>query len=292
MPRTTVNGVEVNYLLEGQGIPVAFIHGGTGGIGTTLKSLPSTMKALDLPANLLPTDRFRVLAYERRNTGNSEYVVDTPYTVGDLADDLCALLGHVGMEQAIVIGFSMGGMVALEFALRYSLSVIGLCLVATGPDLGARPGPQARDLFQRIEREGERAVFETLKDQLRRPSPPAVGPEPSPLEQEELRNHEEFLARLATLSDDELFFLWRGELRNREAFRGVDYTPRLAELTMPVCIIHGENDDVVPPERGRALARGIPHAELHLIPGADHGVLAHPRTREVLLDWSSRIGGQ
>ena len=61
---------------------------------------------------------------------------------------------------------------------------------------------------------------------------------------------------------------------------------RLAELKMPVAIIHGDADSRIPVECGDALHAGIPHSQLHVIPGAEHGLMtndAAEQTRKVVL---------
>jgi pimeloyl-ACP methyl ester carboxylesterase len=94
---------------------------------------------------------------------------------------------------------------------------------------------------------------------------------------------------LAAVSDDELFRLSTGEVRNIGAYQGYDFTPQLADLNMPVCVIHGTADATVPFAWGEALHRGIPGSEFRAIPGADHGVLLYPAAQEVLVAWAERV---
>ena len=93
----------------------------------------------------------------------------------------------------------------------------------------------------------------------------------------------------ATVNGVELFRLSTGELRNAEAFQGYDFTPRLAELTMPVCVIHGTADATVPFAWGEALHQGIPGSEFHAIEDADHGVLLYDGAQQALRGWADRV---
>ena len=103
MPTATINGIELFYEVSGSGQPVLFIHGGYGGAETAVvPKLPPEI------TGILPADRFQVVTYDRRNAGQSEFS-QAPYTLEDLADDARALLDHLGIDRAIVVGSSAGG---------------------------------------------------------------------------------------------------------------------------------------------------------------------------------------
>lgn len=98
---------------------------------------------------------------------------------------------------------------------------------------------------------------------------------------------------LATISDEELFRLSTGEVRNAEAFQGYDFTARLSELSMPVCVIHGTADISVPYAWGEALHEGIPGSEFHAFQDAGHGVLLYvllyQEGQQLLPGWTDRV---
>jgi pimeloyl-ACP methyl ester carboxylesterase len=101
-----------------------------------------------------------------------------------------------------------------------------------------------------------------------------------------------YLEALAATSDEELFNYWAGALRTWEAYQGVDYTDRLSELTMPVCIIHGTADDYVPAATALDAHERIPRSELHLVEGADHiGLSMASAAAEALHEWIDRVSG-
>src|SRR5690606_39743505 len=106
MPKVSLNGWIINYEIDGEGQPILAIHGGFGGLG---------------PA-VAPTEYFtplsgvgRLITYSRRNCGKSEFR-DERYTQDDLADEAAALLDHLEIEQAVIVGDSMGGTIAQSFA--------------------------------------------------------------------------------------------------------------------------------------------------------------------------------
>ncbi len=285
MPKARVNGVELYYEVRGQGPPVLFIHGGFGGTASSLVPQPKAI------FNVLPADRVQTIAYDRRGAGRSEYVL-TEYSLPDLAADARALLAHLGIERSIVIGDSMGGMVAQQYALAYPESVSALCLMETGPDLMSETGfgKQGRETVERARREGDRAVFEDRKEQLRNP-PQAGGFGPrSPEMAERLRvQREAMVAALAAAADEDLYRYSTGMTRNYAAFLDHDFTPRLGELKMPVCIIHGNADTTVPFAYAKTLHASIAQSEFHEIPGATHGVIMFPGAPEALRGWVLRM---
>jgi non-heme chloroperoxidase len=285
MPKARVNGVETHYETHGAGVPALFIHGGYGGAATSLVLQPPIVPAI------LPADRVLTITYDRRSAGLSEYVL-TPYTVADLAGDALALLDHLGVRRAIVIGSSAGGPIALQVALSAPERVIALGLPNTGANLSSTEravGRERRALVERARAEGDRAVFEERKAKLR--AVPEGGAAATPEATARATERQQKLREaLAQVSDDELFRYFRGELRNYGAYIDVDFSDRLGELHMPACIIHGDADATVPLAWGEALHRGIAGSEMHIIPGGGHGILSWPAGAEALRDWVLRVG--
>lgn len=279
VPFADVNGVRLSYESVGEGVPLLFIHGGYGGAASTLAPQEHAIKTI------LPRDEVRTILYDRRNAGVSEYT-DAHYTLATLAGDALGLLDHLRIDKAIIVGSSAGGPIALELALSKPERIIALCLPNTGANLASLERPQGKtrlDLVRRSKSEGDRAVFDERKASMRIPAP---SDSTDPIE---VARQETLRAALQAVSEDDLYRLSIGEIRNYEAYIGVDYTQRLNELRMPVCIIHGTSDRVVPYAWGEALHTAIPHSEMHPIPGADHGILAYEGAAVALRDWVSRV---
>ena len=283
MPKAIVNGVELFYEVTGSGQPVLFIHGGYGGAETALvPKLPPEI------TGILPADRFQVITYDRRNAGQSEFSQDH-YTIDDLADDARALLDHLGAGRTIVVGSSAGGPIALQFALTYPQRTLALCLPNTSAYLMNPARPRSKmmsELVALARSEGDRAAFESRKASLRQVAP--LGG-PTATREAAIQRHAAITEALATVSDEELFRLSTGDVRNAEAFQGYDFTSRLTELTMPVCVIHGTADATVPFAWGETLHQGIPGSEFYAIEGADHGILAYDEAQKVLRAWTDRV---
>jgi len=124
MQRARINGTELAYEIRGAGAPLVMIHGAQG----------DQSMFTGLASNY--ASHFRVLTFDQRGSGLSEKP-DMDYSIAMLADDTAALMDHVGYSAAHVIGVSMGGMIAQEFALRHSHKVSSLvlgCTTAGGPN--------------------------------------------------------------------------------------------------------------------------------------------------------------
>jgi pimeloyl-ACP methyl ester carboxylesterase len=112
MPRLSVDGVGLHYEVQGAGDVVVLLHGFTG----SHQGNWQRRGWLDLLADA----GFRVAALDFRSHGQSDRVYDPAQcTASVLAGDVAALLGHLGAERADVVGFSMGGGVALQLAMDH-----------------------------------------------------------------------------------------------------------------------------------------------------------------------------
>ena len=289
MPHARVNGVETYYEVRGEGPPLLFIHGGYGG------AFSSLLPAAEMAGSFL-ADTARTITYDRRCAGRSEYIL-SEYTNDDLAADAAALLDHLDVATAIVIGSSAGGPIALQFALSWPGRVTALGLPNTGaalmsltpyPEGDARLEPTRERLalvrermlpIERARTEGDRPLFESRKAALRAP------PTEEDISSQLRPRLAELTAALEAVSDDDLFTYSTGQLRNMAAASGVNLTGRLGELAMPTLIVHGTADELVPFQFGLDLAAGIPHAEFHEIDGAGHGISNHPEARRIMCDW-------
>ncbi|HEY9086050.1 MAG TPA: alpha/beta hydrolase [Candidatus Tyrphobacter sp.] len=214
----------------------------------------------------------RVLRPDLRGMGASS-VVDGPYLMELLASDVATVLDAVGVESAAIVGHSAGGYVALAFARMYAervdrLALVCSRLVADSPDLAR----SRKDLASTVERDSRiDAVVEAYVPRL--------------LSQTTLQRHPEIAQRVRAIAE-------RADPRGAAALlRGIamrsgseDIAP---ELTMPVLVIAGGEDAIVPLDEERAVAAAFPNATLVIAERSGHlPMLEEPDvTTSALADW-------
>lgn len=113
-----VNGLQMYYEIHGEGQPLVLIHGGFGLVGMFGALLP-----------MLAETR-QVIAVELQGHGHTADI-DRPFNLEWMAGDVAALIGHLGIERADILGYSLGGGVALQTAIHHADAVRKLILVAT-----------------------------------------------------------------------------------------------------------------------------------------------------------------
>ena len=184
------------------------------------------------------------------------------YRLTDMADDAAALLDHLGIERAHVAGISMGGMIATQLAARQPARVLSLTLMATSSGRFGLPPPRPRVLQAALTRPDSRAggdaaieysvrMFSTLAGSRYPTTPDAI--------RERARRQTDRAPRGGGIARQMLAIAADG-----------DRSALLRQLRMPVLILHGSDDPMVPPAHARQLARLIPHARLEMIEGWGH----------------------
>jgi pimeloyl-ACP methyl ester carboxylesterase len=173
------------------------------------------------------------------------------YTIPALADRVAALLDALGVERAYVAGHSMGGGVALDFALRYPARVERLALICTGAHT-AREGTSGGAAAIKLLRATGKTP-ETMRQIVRgwfHDEPPAA-------------EMDAMLADAMRWPEQALFDL-------RASMEASDYRPRLGEIAVPTLVVHGEHDHGRPLDQAQALATGVQHGRLVVIAGCGH----------------------
>jgi pimeloyl-ACP methyl ester carboxylesterase len=196
------------------------------------------------------SDRYRVIAFDHRaRTANWA----GPYTLDDLADDCVELLDSLDVERCVLGGMSMGGFMALRFALRHQDRLDGLVLIDT---LAAAPISPHEDLFHSLRGGGP------LPEEVVEWHADIVFGETTKREQPGLVEH--WKDRWRHLTGASVY--WEsGSWLRRE-----DVAPRLPEITVPMLVIHGEEDEILPMTGAEEMAERVQNGRLARIAGAGH----------------------
>ena len=254
MPTARIHGLDLHYDLLGppDGEPVAFLNG-----------VMMTAQSWVLQTTLFRR-RHRCLLHDFRGQLLSDKP-EEPWTMEDHAEDLLALLDHLGIERCHLVGTSYGGEVGLVFALRWPERVRTLSLISSVSEVGP-------ELDRVVSRWAEAALAapETL---YRVALPHNFSPRFVDANPDLVRQGEE---RLAACPPE--FF--PAFARLVEAFRQLDITDQIHRIRCPTLVLVGEEDALKPPRYSRLIADRIPGSELRLIPGGGHAVVLE-RPQEV-----------
>lgn len=240
MSFATVNGVTLRYSLEGgrQGLPLLFINS----LGAELCIWDELLAALALTGP--------VLRYDERGHGLSECPAG-PYSIADHAEDLAGLLDHLRMPSTVVVGISLGGMIALDFASRWPERVRGLLLCDTGAKIGTPGFWQGR--IDLVCAQGLAGAAETILTRWFTPSFAKDHPA-------EYVGYRTMLSRVPLA----------GYVASCAAIRDADLRPLTERITAKTLVLCGAEDQATPPALARELAGSIKDAHLAIIDQAAH----------------------
>jgi pimeloyl-ACP methyl ester carboxylesterase len=242
MPYVENEGAKIYWEELGGGEPLLLIMG----LGS----------ASDMWYRLLPrfAERYRTIFFDNRGVGRSD-PHPGPYSIATMAADAAAVLDAAGVEQARVFGFSMGGFIAQELALRYPERVRRLVLASTA--CGGREvvwaAPEVLTALEaRTVKSREEGFWTTAPYNYDAATPRELIEEDLEVTLRSPLKRESYQAQLRAIMS------WEGS------------HSRLSSLSIPTLVIHGESDQLIPTENASILARVIPGAELVLLPDAGH----------------------
>lgn len=241
MPFAESGGARVYWEESGSGEPILLIMG----LGYALQMWFRTRPILD--------KRYRTIVFDNRGVGQSD-VPASPYTIGQMADDAAAVMEAAGIQKSRVFGISMGGMIAQEFALRYPKRVERLVLGCT--TFGGKTAKIA-----------EKKVLDVLKARATmtlEEGVEAMVPYIYDAGTPRVRIDEDLAVRRLVYPSTE------GYMAQVQAISAWSCADRLSEMKARTLIIHGESDQLIPPENAALLAEKIAGAEVVMLERASH----------------------
>jgi pimeloyl-ACP methyl ester carboxylesterase len=236
-------GTRMHWRESGSGEAVLFIH-----------AFPFHSGMWEPQLERLPAG-WRGIAPDLRGFGRSSGAPNGPYTMDLFADDMAALLNHLRVSKAVLCGCSLGGYVSFAFMRKYPDKVRALILCSTRSGADNQEGRQARlQLAARVRAEGVRAIAETTL--------PRMLSEETQVRRPDLMNT--FQQMLNATSPETLARTLEGMAARPDS----EETARNIEV--PVLILHGTDDAIIPRGEAQMMARGIRGATIQLIPDAGH----------------------
>ncbi|MYW70065.1 alpha/beta fold hydrolase [Streptomyces sp. SID8379] len=262
MGQLTVDGAVLRHddLGAGDGVPVVLVHGH-----------PFNRTLWSPQADALAAAGYRVLVPDLRGYGESE-VTEGRVLLSRFADDVLALLDHVGVERAVVGGVSMGGQIAMEFHLRHPGRTAALVLSDTSAPAETEEGKAFRNrLADRLLAEGMGGYADEVIDKM-------------------LAAYN--VTALPKVADDVLGMMRGTDPRGAAAaLRGraerPDYRDSLAAARVPALVVVGADDAYTPVAEAESIAELLPDATLVVIEDAGHlpGAEQPDRFNDALLDF-------
>ena len=241
------NGQKLYYEIHGEGEPLVMILGLGGDVTAWQMQIPALKK------------HFKVIVFDNRDVGRSSEATE-PYQIADIADDAAALMNALDIEQAHILGASMGGMIAQELVLNHPHKIRKLILLCT---LARCP----RFLVHRFrlwkwiwERDPDHEVL------------PIAGMQLGMMSAEFFKDDtavDEMLEQMRKPLYPQSLVAWS---RQVDAAANFDSLDRLSAIKASTLILVGDQDMSTPVWANREIAEAIPEAQLQILEGGNHAV--------------------
>jgi 3-oxoadipate enol-lactonase len=242
--KAIINGWSTDYNTYGEasGLPVVFIHG-----------FPFSQEMWRSQVDEFSGD-YRVITYDVRGHGESE-VGDGQYTIEFFVDDLLALLDHLRIEKAVVVGLSMGGYIALRAIERNPERFKGLALCDTRSEADPNEGKIKRaGNIKSVRTDGVKKYAEGFVRAVFAPQTFERNPEAIKFIRNIIENTSPISIAGTLLA-----------LASR-----TDTTESLSKINVPTLILVGEHDALTPVSAAKSMSEKIRQSELHIISDTAH----------------------
>jgi non-heme chloroperoxidase len=256
MPRiTTADGTEIFYKDWGQGQPIVFSHG-----------WPLSADDWDAQLMFFVTRGYRVVAHDRRGHGRSEQVADG-HDMDHYADDLAAVVGHLDLHDAVHVGHSTGGGEVVRYLARHGesraakavlISSVPPLMVQTDANVGGLP----KSVFDDFQNQTATRRSAFYRDVAAGPFYGFNRPGVAPIE-----------AVIQNWWRQGMMGGAKAHYDGIVAFSQTDFTEDLKKITIPVLVMHGDDDQIVPyADSGPLSAKLVQNGQLKTYHGFPHGM--------------------
>jgi 3-oxoadipate enol-lactonase len=250
MPELEANGVNLNYRIEGEGDEtIVLVNGLADDLETWVLQMDDLLGA-----------GYRVLRFDNRGVGQSDKPPG-PYDAAMLAADAKALVDALEVRDFHLVGVSMGGMIAQEYALAYGDDLRSLTLACTY----AAPGPFCSRMFSLW---ADMAPVMGVPAVMRDVALWAFTLDFFENRQDELAEFEQEMAEMTMPTE--------AYLAQLASIQTHDATSRLGQIAAPTLVLAGETDILIPVELSRRLHEGISGSEWATVKGGHACLWEHP----------------
>ena len=263
MTKKTINGITINYELEGEGKTIVFVHG-----------LSDSLAYWKVLSENLKND-YQTLIYDLRGHGESSDD-DRNTTIDLYQEDLYQLLKSLNIENAVFVGLSLGGNVILNLAVNHPEMVNGLVVMSSFPEQDEKLKNIFDDFDNAID-EGFVEFFDTIL--------------PYTLPDDILEEHKELLENVKVEAAKTANI--EGIKKGINAGYGFNLTDKLNEINAPTLVIAGEEDNLTTLDIQRKISDNIQDSELIVLEKTKHNILIGRNIEKVLNiinDFMSKIG--
>lgn len=205
---------------------------------------------------------FRVVTVDNRGAGRSS-APDEPYTIQSMANDVVALLDHLQISSAHVLGWSMGGVIAQSLALTHPEKVKRLVLLGS---FAAADGMLKNSIKNWVNiRRSNMPYEQVMRHVARLVYSPALA-----------NNESAYEAFIQVMVNNPYRQSLHGFVRQAEALLEYTAPGQLSTLQVPTSVLVGEHDQLAPPYLSEELAALLPHSNFHVLAGAHSGFVEYP----------------
>jgi pimeloyl-ACP methyl ester carboxylesterase len=245
MPYANVNSVDLYYELHGSGDPILLLAGLGSDAGTWSTLLPEFQK------------KYTLIILENRGSGRSSKPAGK-YSTTTMAEDAVALLDHLQIEQAHVIGKSMGGMIAQILAARFPERIRSVVLASSV----LKHDQYGEELLELGRIVAEKAgLYETYRLAFL-----------LSYSKEYCMTHRGRLEEARRLLESVGPDLLQGYIGQSFACENHDSRELAKQIQCPALVIVGKEDGITTPDDSRAISAAIPKSKLVITPRGGHGV--------------------
>jgi len=195
----------------------------------------------------------RIIAPDLPGFGQSQS--DQPFSIADLADHVHATLEKLAALPCVLAGLSMGGYVALAYALKYRADLRGLILVDTKAEADTPEQREGRaKMIDLVRKQGAKAVADQMLPKLVAEDVPRTRPAVAAA-----------VRKMAEACPPKTIEHALLAMRDRP-----DQSPHLSSIKVPTLIIVGDADAITPVPLAQSMQKAIPNAQLAIIKGSGH----------------------